>query len=108
MIFGGVTVVCGIVGTLSGGVILDYMDATISNAFKVRSSTWKTNYPHMDGNFTFQTYIPTTYDLGKLVLDRLFLYFAGSFSFNVYRSNILLCCFLFQEHVCIFSSFCCW
>ncbi|XP_010461880.1 PREDICTED: probable sphingolipid transporter spinster homolog 2 [Camelina sativa] len=37
LIFGGVTVICGIVGTLSGGVILDYMDATISNAFKLLS-----------------------------------------------------------------------
>ncbi|EOA12509.1 hypothetical protein CARUB_v10026332mg [Capsella rubella] len=37
LIFGGVTVICGIVGTLSGGVILDHMDATISNAFKLLS-----------------------------------------------------------------------
>lgn len=38
LIFGGITVICGIVGTLSGGVVLDFMDATISNAFKVKSS----------------------------------------------------------------------
>ncbi|XP_048606630.1 probable sphingolipid transporter spinster homolog 2 isoform X1 [Brassica napus] len=37
MIFGGITVICGIVGTLSGGVVLDFMDATISNAFKLLS-----------------------------------------------------------------------
>lgn len=39
MIFGGITVICGIVGTLSGGVVLDFMDATISNAFKVKILT---------------------------------------------------------------------
>lgn len=37
MMFGGVTIVCGIVGTISGGFILDQMGATISNAFKVSS-----------------------------------------------------------------------
>ncbi|KAJ4963667.1 hypothetical protein NE237_023606 [Protea cynaroides] len=35
MLFGGVTVVCGIVGTLAGGFVLDYMNSTISNAFKL-------------------------------------------------------------------------
>ncbi|XP_022740274.1 probable sphingolipid transporter spinster homolog 2 isoform X2 [Durio zibethinus] len=33
MMFGGITIVCGILGTLSGGFILDRMSATISNAF---------------------------------------------------------------------------
>ncbi|KAL5753246.1 hypothetical protein ACOSQ2_023753 [Xanthoceras sorbifolium] len=37
MVFGGVTIVCGILGTLSGGLILDRMNATISNAFKLLS-----------------------------------------------------------------------
>ena len=37
MMFGGITIVCGILGTLAGGYILDCMDATISNAFKVNS-----------------------------------------------------------------------
>jgi hypothetical protein len=35
LLFGGITIVCGIFGTLSGGFILDYMGATISNAFRV-------------------------------------------------------------------------
>ncbi|KAG5546125.1 hypothetical protein RHGRI_018340 [Rhododendron griersonianum] len=35
MIFGGVTMVCGIVGTLAGGFVLDRMTSTISNAFKL-------------------------------------------------------------------------
>lgn len=35
MLFGAITIVCGILGTLSGGFILDRMNATIPNAFKV-------------------------------------------------------------------------
>ncbi|XP_022762851.1 probable sphingolipid transporter spinster homolog 2 isoform X5 [Durio zibethinus] len=34
MIFGGITIVCGILGTLAGGYVLDFMNSTISNAFK--------------------------------------------------------------------------
>ncbi|CAI0405411.1 unnamed protein product [Linum tenue] len=37
LVFGGITVVCGIFGTLAGGFILDHMTATISNAFKLLS-----------------------------------------------------------------------
>ncbi|MCD9559009.1 hypothetical protein HAX54_016724 [Datura stramonium] len=37
MMFGGVTVVSGILGTLAGGFILDRMTSTISNAFKLLS-----------------------------------------------------------------------
>ncbi|XWS33423.1 hypothetical protein CRYUN_Cryun22dG0081300 [Craigia yunnanensis] len=33
MMFGGITIVCGILGTISGGFILDRMSVTISNAF---------------------------------------------------------------------------
>lgn len=35
MIFGGITIVSGILGTLAGGFVLDFMTNTISNAFKV-------------------------------------------------------------------------
>lgn len=35
MIFGAVTIICGIVGTLSGGLILDHVTSTIPNAFKL-------------------------------------------------------------------------
>ncbi|KAA8536328.1 hypothetical protein F0562_028806 [Nyssa sinensis] len=38
MIFGGVTIVCGILGTLAGGYVLDFMTSTISNAFKLLSA----------------------------------------------------------------------
>ncbi|KFK34862.1 hypothetical protein AALP_AA5G203000 [Arabis alpina] len=37
MIFGAVTIICGIVGTLSGGFFLDRVTATIPNAFKLLS-----------------------------------------------------------------------
>ncbi|KAK9134956.1 hypothetical protein Syun_014286 [Stephania yunnanensis] len=37
LLFGGVTIVCGILGTLSGGYVLDFMNSTISNAFKLLS-----------------------------------------------------------------------
>ncbi|XP_022762848.1 probable sphingolipid transporter spinster homolog 2 isoform X2 [Durio zibethinus] len=39
MIFGGITIVCGILGTLAGGYVLDFMNSTISNAFKLLSVT---------------------------------------------------------------------
>ncbi|AES63586.2 sphingolipid transporter spinster-like protein, putative [Medicago truncatula] len=39
LVFGGITIVCGIVGTLAGGVVLDYMTNTLSNAFKLLSVT---------------------------------------------------------------------
>ncbi|XP_024027026.1 probable sphingolipid transporter spinster homolog 2 [Morus notabilis] len=35
LLFGGVTIICGVLGTLAGGLILDNMNATISNAFKL-------------------------------------------------------------------------
>ncbi|CAI0556379.1 unnamed protein product [Linum tenue] len=35
MIFGGVTIICGILGTLAGGFLLDYLTSTIRNAFKL-------------------------------------------------------------------------
>jgi hypothetical protein len=34
--FGGITIVCGIIGTISGGMILDKIGDSIPNAFKVR------------------------------------------------------------------------
>lgn len=43
LIFGGITIVCGIVGTLAGGYVLDLINSTISNAFKVRSLAYKGN-----------------------------------------------------------------
>ncbi|KAG4939149.1 hypothetical protein JHK86_045290 [Glycine max] len=37
LLFGGITIVCGIVGTLAGGLFLDRISSTVSNAFKLLS-----------------------------------------------------------------------
>ncbi|CAI8588165.1 unnamed protein product [Vicia faba] len=37
LLFGGITIICGVLGTLAGGLILDKMTSTISNAFKLLS-----------------------------------------------------------------------
>ncbi|GLT85921.1 hypothetical protein SLE2022_040910 [Rubroshorea leprosula] len=37
MIFGGMTIFCGILGTLAGGFVLDFLSTSISNAFKLLS-----------------------------------------------------------------------
>ncbi|KAJ8452913.1 hypothetical protein Cgig2_014676 [Carnegiea gigantea] len=39
MIFGGITVGCGLGGTIAGGLILDYISSTISNAFKLLAAS---------------------------------------------------------------------
>lgn len=33
--FGGVTAICGVMGSLAGGLVLDRMTSTLPNAFKV-------------------------------------------------------------------------
>lgn len=38
MVFGGLTALCGILGTLAGGFVLDHMTSTLSNAFKFLSA----------------------------------------------------------------------
>ncbi|GAB2292066.1 hypothetical protein Dimus_026313 [Dionaea muscipula] len=37
LVFGGITVVCGILGSIGGGLVLDFITATITNAFKLLS-----------------------------------------------------------------------
>ncbi|GMH03056.1 hypothetical protein Nepgr_004895 [Nepenthes gracilis] len=37
LIFGAITVICGILGSIGGGITLDFMTSTISNAFKLLS-----------------------------------------------------------------------
>ncbi|XP_010518823.1 PREDICTED: probable sphingolipid transporter spinster homolog 1 [Tarenaya hassleriana] len=39
MVFGGLTIVCGIVGTLAGSYVLDKMSATLSNTFKLLAAS---------------------------------------------------------------------
>lgn len=38
MVFGGITILCGVLGTLAGGFVLDHMTATLPNAFKLLSA----------------------------------------------------------------------
>ncbi|XP_028803373.1 probable sphingolipid transporter spinster homolog 2 isoform X2 [Neltuma alba] len=54
MIFGGITVVCGILGTLAGGLILDYMNNTLSNAFKLLSLSTAIGAAFCFGAFLFR------------------------------------------------------
>nr|GEZ51843.1 probable sphingolipid transporter spinster homolog 2 [Tanacetum cinerariifolium] len=42
MLFGGFTIMGGIMGTLAGGFIIDRMNSTISNAFKDNINNWRT------------------------------------------------------------------
>lgn len=35
VVFGGVTIFAGLVGTICGGLFLDYIGSTVRNAFKV-------------------------------------------------------------------------
>lgn len=37
LVFGAITIICGIFGTIGGGLFLDYIGSTISNAFKLLS-----------------------------------------------------------------------
>lgn len=39
MVFGGITVGCGLAGSIGGGLLLDYMTASISNAFKLLATS---------------------------------------------------------------------
>ncbi|XP_023530643.1 probable sphingolipid transporter spinster homolog 2 isoform X2 [Cucurbita pepo subsp. pepo] len=55
IIFGGITVVSGIVGTLAGGYILDRMNNTISNAFKLLSMTTFIGAAFCFGAFCFKS-----------------------------------------------------
>ncbi|KAI4299207.1 hypothetical protein L6164_032687 [Bauhinia variegata] len=54
MIFGGITVVCGILGTLAGGFLLDFVTNTISNSFKVLSATTFIGAAFCFGAFCFR------------------------------------------------------
>ncbi|KAI4296486.1 hypothetical protein L6164_036439 [Bauhinia variegata] len=54
IIFGGITVLCGIVGALAGGFILDSLTNTISNAFKVLSTATFIGAAFCFGAFCFR------------------------------------------------------
>uniref|UniRef100_A0A0D9W7C5 Major facilitator superfamily (MFS) profile domain-containing protein n=1 Tax=Leersia perrieri TaxID=77586 RepID=A0A0D9W7C5_9ORYZ len=69
LMFGGITIVCGIFGTLSGGFILDKIDSTISNAFKLLSGATFLGAIFCFGAFCFRSlygFIPF-FALGELL-----------------------------------------
>lgn len=91
--FGGITIVCGIFGTIAGGCILDRMTSTISNAFKV---------------FLLIMLNCCSCHISIEIMLRCrncILLFAASFCSNLFWGNILLCCLLFQESICFHCSF---
>lgn len=55
LLFGGITIVCGIFGTLAGGYILDKMHSTISNAFKLLSGATLLGAAFCFGAFCFKS-----------------------------------------------------
>ncbi|XP_028782091.1 probable sphingolipid transporter spinster homolog 2 [Neltuma alba] len=55
MIFGGITIVCGILGTLAGGFLLDFLTNTLSNAFKLLAMTTFIGATFCFGAFLFKS-----------------------------------------------------
>ncbi|XP_061336408.1 probable sphingolipid transporter spinster homolog 2 [Gastrolobium bilobum] len=55
MIFGGITIVCGILGTLAGGFALDFITNSLSNAFKLLSLTTFVGGAFCFGAFLFKS-----------------------------------------------------
>lgn len=55
LMFGGITIVCGIVGTLAGGFILDKIGSTIPNAFKLLSGATFVGAIFCFGAFCFKS-----------------------------------------------------
>ncbi|MED6169517.1 hypothetical protein PIB30_021975 [Stylosanthes scabra] len=70
MIFGGITVVCGIVGTLAGGFALDLMTNSLSNAFKLLSLTTLIGGAFCFGAFLFKSMYGflTLFAIGELLV----------------------------------------
>ncbi|XP_066343280.1 probable sphingolipid transporter spinster homolog 2 isoform X1 [Miscanthus floridulus] len=68
LMFGGITIVCGIVGTLAGGFILDKIGSTIPNAFKLLSGATFVGAIFCFGAFCFKSlygFIPS-FAVGEL------------------------------------------
>lgn len=71
MLFGGITIVCGIVGTLAGGLFLDRISSTISNAFKVNLVDFHLHIVWNESDDAFLDWKTYTYkDIGFLGFER--------------------------------------
>ncbi|KAL8160902.1 hypothetical protein V2J09_012391 [Rumex salicifolius] len=70
MLFGAITVVCGIVGSVAGGVILDYVSSTIHNAFKLLSVATFLGAIFCFSAFCFKSMIPflVLFSIGELLV----------------------------------------
>lgn len=90
--FGGITIFCGILGTLAGGLILDAVSATINNAFKVSSACFQDYDTKISSFILLLRWVPTA------------AFTASRWSDNS-RCNILLQCVLCKEFVYFYSSF---
>jgi hypothetical protein len=68
--FGGITIVCGIVGTLAGGITLDKIGSTIPNAFKLLSGATFLGAIFCFGAFCFKSlygFIPC-FSVGEILV----------------------------------------
>nr|ACG45760.1 carbohydrate transporter/ sugar porter/ transporter [Zea mays] len=68
LMFGGITIVCGIIGSLAGGFILDKIGSTIPNAFKLLSGATFVGAIFCFGAFCFKSlygFIPS-FAVGEL------------------------------------------
>ncbi|CAO2815824.1 unnamed protein product [Amaranthus hypochondriacus] len=70
MVFGGITVGCGLAGTIGGGLLLDYMNSTISNAFKLLSFSTLFGAVFCFSAFCFEkeTYFLIFFAIGELLI----------------------------------------
>ncbi|XP_026393269.1 probable sphingolipid transporter spinster homolog 2 isoform X3 [Papaver somniferum] len=73
MTFGGITIICGIVGTLAGGFFLDRISSTINNAFKLLSGATILGGVLCFGSFCFKSMYGF---IALFALGQLFLFAA--------------------------------
>ncbi|XP_021717198.1 probable sphingolipid transporter spinster homolog 2 [Chenopodium quinoa] len=70
MVFGGITVGCGLAGTIGGGLVLDYINSTLSNAFKLLSASTFLGAVFCFGAFCFkkEIYFLIFFAIGELLV----------------------------------------
>ena len=90
LVFGGITIICGIFGTVAGGLILDKIGSTIQNGFKV-----------------FSILIEFPMCLCRLILRYLLehLGVTASCYHNLCWDSFLFCSLHFQHSATVYSSF---
>nr|GMC83566.1 probable sphingolipid transporter spinster homolog 2 [Ipomoea batatas] len=96
MVFGGITVVSGIVGTIVGGVVLDRMTSTLSNAFKVNAAVIYFYRVLLRFIFNFQSFFLGSSNAKNSTISSTneVVVTAASLYRNIFWGDILLCCLL--------------